>query len=155
VPGWIYHLASFPYASPNRETSGQAGTEMDPQGGWYVLNMNVLTFLKSVPDNQWTTVRGEDLLQEPEDVLQRVVGWLGLRADRETVEQMKHPERSPFARFGPRGARLGNDILFLERPALQSARAQAQGLKDPLRWRTDGQGFLPEVVELSRYLGYW
>ena len=120
-----------------------------------MLNMNVLTFLKSIPDDQWITVRGEDLLQKPEDVLRRVAGWLGLRADREAVEQMKHPERSPFARFGPRGARLGNDILFLERPALQPARAQAQSLEGPLKWRPDTAGFLPEVVELSRYFGYW
>ena len=154
VPKWICHLASFPYSSPNRETSGQPGAQVDPQGGWYVLNLNVLTFLKSIPNNQWITIRGEDVLQEPQDTLKRVAEWLGLRADGGTIGRMEHPERSPFARFGPRGAWLGNDILFMERPVLQPARAQAQSLEGPLRWRRDGEGFLPEVTELSEYFGY-
>jgi hypothetical protein len=155
VPEWISQLASFPYSSPHREASGQSAMELDPQGGWYVLNMKALTFLKSIPDDQWITMHGEDLLNEPENILKQIARWLGLRADEDAVDHMKHPERSPFARFGPRGARLGNDILFLESPALQPARAQAQSLEGPLSWRPDGEGFLPEVVELSRYLGYW
>ena len=154
APGWISQLASFPYSSPHRGASGQPAMAMDPQGGWYVLNMNALTFLKSIPYDQWITVRGEDLLDEPEKSLKRIARWLGLRADEEAVDHMKHPERSPFACFGPTGARFGNDIFFLERPALQPARAQAQSLGRPLSWRPDGEGFLPEVIELSAYLGY-
>jgi Sulfotransferase family len=154
VPGWITHLASFPYSSPNTDTYGQHAAGMDPQGGWYRLNMNVLTFLKSISADQWIIIRGEDLLEEPESVLKRVAEWLGLRTDTKTVEQMMHPEHSPFARFGPPGARLGNDINFLERPALQRGQARSHSLEGPLGWRSDRGGFLPEVVELSRYLGY-
>ena len=95
-----------------------------------------------------------DLLAEPQNALKRVAEWLGLRTDATAVEQMMHPERSPFARFGPPGARLGNDIHFLERPALQSGQARPHSLEGPLGWRSDRAGFLPEVVELSRYLGY-
>jgi Sulfotransferase family len=154
VPEWIRYLASFPYSSPHRDADGPPDAEMDPQGGWYVLNMNVLTFLKSISKEQWITIRGEDLLQEPKQVLRQVAKWLGLRVDNRAVEQMTHPEYSPFARFGPRGARLGNDILFLESPALQPVRAQAQSLEGPLNWCADGRSFLREVVELGRYLGY-
>ena len=154
VPEWIKYLASFPYPEPRKDTHAQAVTQMDPQVGWYVLNMNAMTFLKSLPEHQWTTVRGEDLLQRPKGVLAQLVAWLGLRADTEAVEQMTHPENSPFARFGPRGARLGNDILFLEHPALRPTRARAQSLEGTLSWRPDGGSFLPEVVELSRHLGY-
>jgi len=154
IPGWISQLASFPYRSLNCDPNGLPADQMDPQGGWYVLNMNVLTFLKSVPTDQWITIRGEDLLQEPTDVLSRVAKWLGLRADRNAVEQMMHPELSPFARFGPPGARLGNDILFLERPALRPWRARPLSLEGCLSWRPDGAGFLPEVAALGHYLGY-
>jgi len=154
VPEWIRYLASFPYPSLRKDTHGQADAEIDPQGGWYVLNMNVRTFLKSLPEHQWITVRGEDLLRQPKGTLAQLAEWLGLRADTEAVEQMTHPENSPFARFGPRGARLGNDILFLEHPALRPKGEREQSLQGTLSWRPDGGSFLPEVVELSHHLGY-
>ena len=154
APAWITHLASFPRSSIHHHTYAESAAELDPQGGWYVLNMNVLTFLKSISKSHWITVRGEDLLAEPQEGLRWIAEWLGLRADIEAVEQMTHPEQSPFARFGPPGARLGNDILFLERPALRRTRAREQSLEGPLSWRPDGGSFLPDVVELSRYLGY-
>ena len=153
VPEWINYLASFPYPPVLPGTFRQPA-EMDPQGGWYVLNMNILTFLNSIPNDQWITIRGEDVLREPEDVLRRVADWLGLRADSEAIERMTHPECSPFARFGPPGARVGNDIRFLESPALQPALAQALSLEGPLSWRSDDGDFLPEVVVLGRYFGY-
>jgi Sulfotransferase family len=154
VPEWIDNLASYPFPPPNGDANGQDARELDPQGSWHVLNINILTFLKSIPGDQWITLRGEDLIREPTVVITEVAEWMGLRTDREAVEQMAHPERSPFACFGPPGARLGNDILFLERPALQPARAESRSLSGPLDWRLDGQGFRPEVIELAHYLGY-
>jgi sulfotransferase family protein len=154
VPQWISDLASFPYSSPGQEVDSQSPSGVDPQRGWYVLNMNVVIFLKSIPRHQWMTVRGEELLTAPDTGLREIVAWLGLRADSEAIEEMKHPERSPYACFGPPGARLGNDIFFLQSPTLRPARAKVQSLEGPLSWRRDGQGFLPEVKELARYLGY-
>lgn len=154
VPGWISHLASFPYHPAHKPSPDQLAAGMDPQAGWYVLNTHVVTFLKSIPAVQWIVVRGEDLLQDPESSLSAVAEWLGVRTDRQAVRQMMHPEQSPFARFGPRGARLGNDIRFLESPALHRQRMLSPGLDDPLPWRPDGGGFLPEVVQLARRLGY-
>jgi hypothetical protein len=154
VPEWISHLASFPYPPAHKSSPDQLAPEMDPQGGWYVLNRHVVTFLKSIPVVQWIVVRGEDLLQDPENGLRAVAEWLGVRTDRQAVRQMMHPEQSPFARFGPRGARLGNDIRFLESPALHRQRIRPLSLDGPLRWRPEGGGFLPEVVQLARQLGY-
>jgi hypothetical protein len=57
---------------------------------------------------------------------------------------MLQPERSPYAHFGPRGARNGNDILFLERPELRPASERRRTL----------DGLEPEVVELARRVGY-
>jgi hypothetical protein len=154
VPQWISDLASFPYSSPSQGGDSQSALGVDPQRGWYVLNMNVVIFLKSIPRSQWMTVRGEELLTNPDRGLRQIVAWLGLRADGEAIEEMKHPERSPYACFGPPGARFGNDIFFLQNPALRPAQAKPQSLEGPLGWRPDGQGFFPEVKELARYLGY-
>ena len=154
VPQWISDLASFPYSSPSQGGDSQSALGVDPQRGWYILNMNVVIFLKSIPRSQWMTVRGEELLTNPDRGLRQIVAWLGLRADGEAIEEMKHPERSPYACFGPPGARFGNDIFFLQNPALRPAQAKPQSLEGPLGWRPDGQGFFPEVKELARYLGY-
>jgi len=154
VPQWVSNLASFPYSFPGRAADSQSASTTDPQRGWYVLNMNIVTFLKSVPCEQSITIRGEDLLRDPDRVLREVVGWMGLQDDAEAIEEMKHPERSPFACFGPPGARCGNDVLFLQDPALRPARAAPHSLEGPLQWQPNGNGFLPEVKELAQQFGY-
>ena len=152
IPAWIDDLASFSYSPAAWE--GESIELKDPQCGWYVLNRNVVTFLQSVPRHQWMIVRGEDLLMEPDRGLREVAGWLGLRTDTQAIEEMKHPERSPYACFGPRGAGIGNDIFFLKDPVLRRARADTHSLEGALAWRGDSRGFLPEVKELARKLGY-
>ncbi|BCY09670.1 sulfotransferase [Actinoplanes sp. L3-i22] len=147
VPQWIVDLATVPAGDGD-------GGRTDPQHGWYTLNRNVVTFLASVPAQRWVVVHGEDLLRQPESTTRRLAEWLGLRADEHAVASMLHPERSPFARFGPSGARLGNDIFFLERPALRPSRATPAGLDGALDWLPDGGGFAPEVRDLARHLGY-
>ena len=86
--------------------------------------------------------------------MRRLAQWLGLRADTSAVASTLHPERSPYARFGPAGARLGNDIFFLERPALRPARARPASMAGLLGWLQDGRGFSPEVMDLGHHLGY-
>jgi hypothetical protein len=136
APDWIRDLAHWPIRGRDEST-------VDPQGGWLALNGNVVAFLKTVPAGRWTTVRGEDVLARPEWSLRKLLGWLGMRTDPNAIEPMLHPERSPYAHFGPRGARNGNDILFLERPTLR-----------PPSERRTLDGLAPEVVELARRLGY-
>ena len=137
APQWIRDLAHWPL-------HGRDDSSLDPQGGWHVLNGNVVEFLGSVPPGQQATVRGEDLLRNPEDALGELVAWLGKRTDPDAIEPMLHPEASPYAHFGPRGARNGNDILFLERPALRAFHEPRRTL----------EGLAPQVVELARRLGY-
>jgi hypothetical protein len=151
---WLMPLVAYP-SSP---TSGSAlqpnARDVDPQRGWYALNQNVCEFLKSVPDDQKMQVRGEDLLINPDPGLRRIAGWLGLRTDDTAVEAMKHPERSPFARFGPPGAQFGNDRNFMTNPALRPERAEPHSLEEPASWREDGRGLLPRVKELAKQFGY-
>ena len=101
---------------------GQSGTESgppDPQHAWYALNQNICEFLKAVPVSQQCTVRGEDLVTEPDSAFLPILNWLDLRTDYEALERMKHPEQSPYACLGPRSAQFGNDRLFLQDPTLR------------------------------------
>lgn len=150
IPHWVGHLASYPSSLPGRD----GDPDRDPQRGWYALNMNILMFLKSIPRQQWMMILGEALLTDPDRELRHVAHWMGLREDNDAIEEMKHPERSPYACFGPPRARCGNDVFFLESPALRPTRAKPLSLDGPLAWRPDGHGFLPEVKELAKILGY-
>ena len=151
VPEWLNHLASFPTPFPSRCDPGG----VDPQRGWYALNMNICQFLASVPEERKLLIRSEDLLAHPEATLRRIAGWLGLRTDAEAIDQMMHPERSVYAGYGPPRARLGNDHFFLKDPTFRPAAARPpQEMQEPLKWRPDGQGFWPEVVDLAQQFGY-
>lgn len=150
------HLVRDPVerAPSVRATLAQLGIEapdLDPVHRWYVLNRRILDFLHGVPAERTFRLRGEELLADPDRHLRRLATWLGVRADPEAIARMKHPERSPFARFGPPSAPLGHDIQFLQRPAL---RARDQTATTAVR--RDGQrAHVPaEVNRLARALGY-
>jgi hypothetical protein len=153
-PIWIQGLATFSYSSPQDPDYEARRAGVDPQAGWYVLNRNVVTFLKEIPQEQQLMVRGEDVLADPEATLAEITSWLGWKAEGTVLEEMLHPERSPYAHFGPPGARLGNDILFLENPALRPVVIVPDSLDGPMPWATDGAPFLPEVRDLARQFGY-
>ncbi len=148
---WLRHLVSYPSPAAGEISSASV---LDPQGGWYALNRNVVEFLKSVSENQKITVRGEDLLAESGEGLRQLAAWLGLRTDFEAVEAMKHPERSPYACYGPSSAPFGSDIFVLQGPLLPSDWVEQRSLEGPLTWREDGQEFSPEVKQLARQFGY-
>lgn len=139
--------------STTRDERGQ-DSHLDPQRAWYVFNNNVCQFLRTIPKEQQMIIRGEDILGKPDESLVRIASWLGLRSDAEAIDAMKHPERSPYANFGPCGARYGNDPFFLNDPVLQPARVRPQSLGPPAGWYADGYGFLPEVRQLAEQFGY-
>jgi len=151
---WLMRISSLPAPSAPAD-SGNGNHVLDPQYGWYAMNRGISQFLKQVPAEQSMQVRGEDLLAEPDKVLTEIAAWMGLRTDSEALDRMKHPERSPYARPGPPGARYGNDNFFLENPAFRPRPAAvAPSLDGPLGWRQDGAGFCPEVQQFARELGY-
>lgn len=149
---WLLHLLTYPDLSSNSQS--ERSKELDPQKGWFVLNQNIKEFLRPLPDQQKLSVRGEDLLQSPDEELRRIARWLEVRDDADAINEMKHPECSCYACFGPPNARYGNDDFFLESPALRPERAKARNLEGPVSWRQDGQGLLPEVKQLAREFGY-
>jgi hypothetical protein len=127
---------------------------LEPQIAWYDLNLNILEFLDTVPDSQQIRMRGEDIMGSPEKHLAQIAEWAGLRTDAEAIEEMMHPERSPFACFGPINALFGNDPNFLAGPVFEPHKPKIPRLSDPAPWRDDGGGLYPEVIEMARWFGY-
>jgi hypothetical protein len=147
---WLLHLAAY----PNGDEHAEESSDIDPQRAWLALHRNICEFLEGVPASQALRVRSEDLVRSPERGLREVLAWLGLRTDDEAIEEMKHPERSPYACYGPRSAHFGNDRDFLQNPVLRPARAEKHTLEGPLSWCDDGREFSAEVRELAQKFGY-
>jgi hypothetical protein len=127
----------------------------DPQLLWLRCHETIAAFLAPLPEAQKRTLRGEDLLADPEARSRELAQWLGLQTDAEAIDAMLHPERSPFACQGPRGARFGNDPKFLEAPELRRSRnGGPPSLDGRLPWRRDGDELQPEVRALAVELGY-
>ena len=148
---WLIQLAS--QRPPGAEPPGDRAV-LDPQSAWHALNMTIVTFLSSVPAEQRMTIRGEDLVTNGDEGLRCVAAWLRVRTDSAAVEEMKHPERSPYACLGPQSASFGSDIFLLGGPLIREEWAQPRSLDGPLGWREDGEEFSPELKRLANDLGY-
>ena len=168
APRWLVQLTHFPSldhsaglghfrdASGNGNLNGSASgnRKPDPQYAWFNLHSNILNFLSEVPDGSKLRVRAEDIVTNPDRELPQVVSWLGLRTDDEAIERMKHPERSPYACFGPPSAPFGNDPNFLRNPVLRPSRARLRNGDDTLYGREGGDGLTSEVRALADVFGY-
>lgn len=149
---WLIQISSKP---PEQAGANEPeGLVLDPQVGWYRYHKTICDFLRIIPTDAQIRVRGEDLLAEPDRVLREIVNWIGLRNDASAIEDMKHPERSPYAFLGPPGARYGNDEFFLRDPSFRPGRVGPLRLEGPLGWRNDGKGFSDEVKRLAQEFGY-
>jgi hypothetical protein len=116
LPLWLQRLACFPTPVSGDEQLG--GCEPDPLRAWSALHGNIAASLESVPAGQQLRVQAEAVLATAPLCRRTIARWLGLRADRAALAPMLHPERSPYAGFGPPNARFGNDPSFLQRPEL-------------------------------------
>jgi len=127
---------------------------IEPQVLWHDTQIQILRFLDQLPDEQFVTLRGEDLLNNTDAVLVGLCDWLGISAAPEAIAAMKRPEDSPFACMGPANAPLGNDVNFLRSPAMREGTVVPTPLDAELPWREDGEKLHPRVVALARDLGY-
>ncbi len=127
---------------------------VDPQIAWHDININILNFLDMVPKDQQIRIRGEEFMEHPQKHLAIICRWLGIRDDDDAIEAMMHPERSPFACFGPISALFGNDPNFLRGPAFRQHTPKIPPLDGTLPWRDDGKGLRPEVIDLAQEFGY-
>lgn len=126
----------------------------DPQFHWLGSHRRILAFLESVPPERQLRIRGEDVLSAPAEALRDLCRWIGVADDPSSVEEMLHPERSPFAAPGPASAPYGTDPAFLESPALRAFTPPEAPLSGSLPWRGDRAEFVPEVRELARVFDY-
>ncbi len=94
---------------------------------WYRMHRNIYEFTARLQSTQIMRIKGEDLLSEPRRYLPQIAAWLGVSTDAGAINEMLHPERSPYACIGPPPARGGNDGKFMRSPALREGR-----LKEPL-----------------------
>jgi len=127
---------------------------MEPQIAWHDINLNILDFLDEVPAEQQLRMRGEDIMADPQRRLAEICRWAGLRDDDEAVAEMMHPERSPFACFGPINALFGNDPNFLSGPTFRPHKPKVPSLWGSVPWREDGKGLYNEVIALAQEFGY-
>jgi hypothetical protein len=147
VGRWLLQMLYYPSDTFERSAAAPA----DPcsaQRCWHALNTSARLFLRTVKDSQQITLRGEDLLRRPRETLRGLAEWLGLRTDERAITAMLHPERSPYACFGPPGASYGGDPHFLQSPALRAIAAPSGPAPRSQR------ALLPDVVSLARELGY-
>ena len=154
VPGWFLRSASGRGVSLGKGKALPKDAGLDPKRAWFKHTRHICEFLATVPEDQKMRIRGEDLLSDPDPVLQRIAAWLGIRTDADAIAAMKHPEDSRYASIGPRGATFGNNRSFLENPALRPYRNPQETLNGPLSWRVDRQGFSPRVKQHAREFGY-
>jgi hypothetical protein len=129
---------------------------LDPERTWRFSHQLVVAATEWLPPGQCMRLKGEALLAALDLYLAQLCEWLGIRRDAEALDAMKHPERSPYASPGPRGAPRGNDPNFLENPHLdfdRLARIKEPSLDEELGWRP-GEFFSPPTVKLARELGY-
>ncbi len=127
---------------------------VDPQILWFRVNSLIAEFLEALPDKQKMSIRGEDLVSNPDATARELTEWLGMRSDDRAIEEMKHPENSPFACLGPRNAMFGGDPKFFRDPSLRCHHPSVDGLTNPLPWRQDKGRLQKDVLELADAFGY-
>lgn len=120
---------------------------------WMEPHVNIMEFLKSVPPENQMRLRGEDILADPPTYMRVICEWLDIADDGAAIEQMLHPERSPYACRGPSNARFGNDPNFVREPALRPYTPKLKPLEQAME-QGQADGFDEEVFDLARRLGY-
>jgi hypothetical protein len=140
-----------------RRTVPEHPQTCEPMAGiaaWVQVHQRILRFTAVLPKQRTLRVRAEDVLNDPDHQLREIARWLGMRDDDAAIEAMRHPERSPFARFGPRGSGVigGHDHGFLRDPVVRRAELPAS-LEPPEGW-IGHQPLWRRAKTLARCLGY-
>jgi Sulfotransferase family len=142
------------HGSPIAKQAGSP-SRFNAEEEWRTAHENVITATQQLPLGQCIRLKGEEVMANLAIYLPQICDWLGIRSDAEAIEAMMHPENSPYACPGPRGAPRGNDPNFLENPRLDPerlARIREPLLEGELSWREGA--FEKNVVRLAKQLGY-
>jgi len=157
--GFFLHLYRHPGATTRsiakitRFGSGRMRGQ-DPETSWYASNRRIIAAAPRIAPGRFMSVRGEDVLADPDRYLPQICAWLGLAATSEDLAAMRHPERSPYACVGPSSAPFGNDPNFLRNPAYVRRDIPEAPLSEPLDWDQPGRFLRPETVAIAQQMGY-
>jgi hypothetical protein len=156
------HLTRHPVpsiASMHRVWSDKGYWRVPPElfhhfclGVWYYQHSRIDRFLRSLPPDRGFRVRSEDVLNDSAPALQGICRWLGIESDPEALEAMRHPERSPYARTGPKGALGGWDTGFMRDPELRTTELPSS-FDFPTDWTLEPWLQLASL-ELATQFGY-
>lgn len=127
---------------------------LEPQIMWHDTQVQILRFLDTLPDAQFITIRGEEFLSNLDDSLPALCRWLEISDAPEALAAMRRPEDSAYSNIGPSNAPLGNDVNFLNAPALREGNIKSPPLDSALPWRADHAPLHPRVAALAEALGY-
>lgn len=128
----------------------------DPERMWQRSHEMVVEATANMALGQMMRLKGEMLLQNLEVILPQICEWLGVSASESAWNAMMHPENSPYAKPGPKGAPYGADPNFLEAPSIDPARlsrTKESNLDDELSWRP-GEFFEHRTKKLAMQFGY-
>jgi hypothetical protein len=121
-------------------------------GVWYYQHRRIDRFVSALPPDRGLRVRAEDVLNAPGETLPGICAWLGIDSAPESIEAMRHPERSPHARLGPPGALGGGDGAFMRDPVPHAVELPGS-LDPPAEWGID-PWLLTSSLELAYRFGY-
>ena len=130
------------------------GQPMAGIAAWLDVHGRIVRFLARLPPERVLRVRAEDVLNDPERQLAAIARWLGLRTDATAIAAMRHPEASPFARFGPKGSGVigGHDPEFLRAP-IPRAVELPHTVEQPAGWQGEAR-LWQRTAALAGRLGY-
>lgn len=156
---YFLHLYRHPCATTRSIAKitkfGSGGrSRKDPEQSWYSSNRRILRAATRIAPGRFMSVRGEDVLRDPDIYLPQICGWMGLETSQDDLGAMMHPERSPYACLGPSSAPFGNDPNFLRNPGYTRREIPERPLNEPLDWDNPNRHLRPETIAISHQMGY-
>jgi hypothetical protein len=126
----------------------------DPESSWFDTNSAILAAATRIPADRFLSVRGEDVLSNPDRMLTQICDWLGLGVTVGDLAAMRRPEDSPYACMGPASAPFGNDPNFLRDPHYTARPIVLPPLSASLDWAGTSRHLRPQTRDLALLLGY-
>lgn len=146
VQSMLEAWSSLSYWKVDREAAPQYCLNV-----WLEQHRRIAACGESRPSDQFMRIRAEDVVGRPFEVLPAFCRWMGIDEGDESLRAMLHPERSPYASFGPANARDGYDPNFAANPRLRNVPIPPPAV--PARWHVDDET-LRAVADVARQFGY-
>jgi hypothetical protein len=119
---------------------------------WLSTHARLLDIDAALGPGTMLRLRAEDVINRPHRMLGEVARWLEISAFDDAIEQMTHPENSPYAFPGPRLAPGGGDRSFFASPWLRTMLVPDR-LEFPDEWGLE-RPVIAGMSVLAETLGY-